>query len=200
LYSDRWSPGLRQGDVLGEISLPSLGAELKVVTTTRSLIDDVTSSPLEHVLVPASPRYVVVVSHDCEFNESKRNRLLVARIESAPGNLSPEQLDDLRESNDVRARASAGKDVAGVDSFLLAPVRGAFTEERVAVFTTITPLPMKMKAGLVGAKRAEMRHEQRVLFREKLAWFFGRIADDIGDEHKSDAPTARQAEPSGRAE
>ena len=51
-----------------------------------------------------------------------------------------------------------GKDVAGVDSFLLEPVAGAFDEERVAVFTTITPLPMKMADGLLGAKRAEMRN------------------------------------------
>jgi hypothetical protein len=46
-----------------------------------------------------------------------------------------------------------------------------------AVVTTITPFPMKMRSGFAAVKRAEMRHDQRVLFRDKLAWFVGRVAE-----------------------
>jgi hypothetical protein len=42
--------------------------------------------------------------------------------------------------------------------------------------------------GLVAAKRAERTHDHRMLFREKLAWFFGRHADDINDAEKIDVP------------
>jgi hypothetical protein len=189
LYSNRWSPGLRQGDIFGEISFPYLGATLKSTATSGSLVEPIAVLP-EEVVVPCQRRYVVVVSHDCEFNEDKRNRLLVARIEAVPKNLSLEQVEDLRESNDVRARAEAKKTIAGVDSFLLAAVPGAFPDERIAVFTTITPLSMKMKGEFVAVKRAEMEHDHRVLFRDKLAWFFGRSADDISDDEKSDAPPA----------
>ena len=190
MYSYRWSPGLRQGDIVGEIFFPTLGSDIQVVTTTRSLHPEVATATTDRVLVPGQPRFVVIVSHDCEFNEGKRNRLLVARIDSVPGNLTPQQINDLRESNDVRTRAEAGKTVAGADSFLLAPVPGAFNEEKVAVFTTITPLSMKMRDGLVERKRAEMDQEHRILFREKLAWFLGRAADDIEDEEKVDAPSS----------
>jgi hypothetical protein len=174
---------------VGRIFFPYLGAEVQTLATTRSLVEEVAGAPTERVIVPGDRRFVVIVSHDCEFNVGKRNRLLVARIEPVPGHLKPEQLDDLRESNDVRARAAAGKTVAGVDSFVLAPLPGAFEIEQIAVFTTITPLPMKMAEGLRSAKRAEMNHDARVLFRDKLAWFVGRAEDDISDDEKADAPS-----------
>jgi hypothetical protein len=187
LYSDRWSPGLRQGDVIGEIFFPSLAAQVQTVTTTRSLIENV-SGPIEVVQVGGDRRYGVVLSHDCEFNEAKRNRLLVARVEGMPGNLGEEEIEGLRASNDVRAVAAEGKDVDGVDSFVLDPIPGVFDELRIAAFTTATPFSMKMKDGFVSVKGAEMAHEHRVLFREKLAWFFGRHGEDIDDAMKFDAP------------
>ena len=48
-------------------------------------------------------KLVVVVSHDCEFNEGKRNKLLVARIENIPGNLTSEQQEDLRKRQSPHA-------------------------------------------------------------------------------------------------
>jgi hypothetical protein len=192
--SDRWSPGLRQGDVLGEIFFPSLAARVGVTVSVRSLVEEA-SGPIEVVQVQGTKKFVIVLSHDCEFNEDKRNRLLVARIDSVPTNLTEEERQSLRESNDVEARAAAGKAVDGIDSFVLARVPGAFDEERIAVFTTATPLPMKMRDELVRTKRAEMTQEHRVLFREKIAWFFGRKADDIDDAEKFDAPRPATGQP-----
>jgi hypothetical protein len=188
VYSDLWSPELRQGDVIGKIFFPTLGSQFQTVLTARSLVAAPAPTKLEVVQVPGDRRFAVVISHDCEFNEGKRNRLLVARVENVPGNLTDQQRQELRASNDVEAQANAGKDIAGVDSFVLDPVPGAFEEEKIAVFTTITPLPIKMKEEFLQSKRAEMCHEYRVLFRKKLAWFFGRDADDVDDAEKFQAP------------
>ena len=140
------------------------------------------------VVIGGDWRFVAVVSHDCEFNEGKRNKFLVARIERVPGNLTDEQRIDLRESNDVEARADAEKTVAGVDSFVYDPLPGALEDESVASFKTITPLPTSLIDYYVSTKKAELEHEQRLLFRKKLAWFFGRFAEDVPDEEKFPRP------------
>ena len=195
MYSTRWSPGLRQGDIVGPLILPTI-SQLRALSDVGSLTSSVAQQPVTHFVVPGEKRYVAVVSHDCEFNEDKRNRLLVARLENVPGNLGTEQRTALRESNDVEARAAAHQSVAGVDSFLLDALPGHYEQEQVIVFTTILPLPMKMKADLVAAKRAELQHEHRVRFRGKLAWFAARDAEDINDNLKFD-PAEIEAEGDG---
>jgi hypothetical protein len=192
VYSDVWSPGLRQGDVVGPVFFPSLGTQFSALTTHRSLVVS-GQAPVEQVVVPGDRRLVVVVSHDCEFNTGKRNKLLVARTEDIPGNLTPDELEALRESNDIEKRTAEGKTIAGLNSFVFAPLPSVFETERIAVFTTITPLPMKMHDDLVKAKCAELSHEHRVLLRTKLAWFFGRDAEDIDEADKTEPPS--QAEP-----
>jgi hypothetical protein len=188
VYADRWSPRLRQGDILGPLRLPLMGNQFTVGFSSSSLIEPEVGEGTMTVTMPAEKMTVVVVSHDCEFNEDKRNKLLVARLQGIQKNLTEEQRADLRSSNDVQARAAAKLKVAGVDAFVFSAVPGLFEDEQVANFSTITPLPMKMKADLYGQKKAELDHTTRVLFRQKLAWFVGRTADDIPDEEKIDPP------------
>src|SRR4051812_14341204 len=114
MYSDRWSPGLRQGDVLGKVFFPALGAQFQTVSTTASVVGGLSMPAIENVLVKGEQRFAIVISHDCEFNEDKRNRLLLARLESVPGNLKEDQLIALRASNDVESRSQAKEKVAGV--------------------------------------------------------------------------------------
>jgi hypothetical protein len=185
VYSDRWSPGLRQGDVVGEIALPLLGTSFEILAGSQSLVAPLSPGAQKKVVVAATDTLVVVVSHDCEFNEGKRNKLLVARLQRIPGNFTPDQRADLRASNNVEARVEAQLPVAGVDSWMFDPLPGAFEVPQVASFTTITPLPMKMRVELFASKRAELMHEQRILFRRKLAWFMGREAEDIAEEEKT---------------
>jgi hypothetical protein len=154
----------------------------------QSLAATTPEQSFQDVIISGEWRFVVVASHDCEFNEAKRNRFLVARVEDVPGNLTPEQRVALRESNDVNARAEAEETVAGVDSFLLDPVPGAFDQESVAVFTMLLPFPMRLKDEFVSKKRAELEHDHRERFRAKLAWFFGRVGEDIDDDLKFDRP------------
>jgi hypothetical protein len=187
VYSDRWSLRLRQGDILGPIPLPLMGADVAIGFKTQSLIAPSLGDPLS-VTMPAAKVLAIVISHDCEFNEGKRNKLLIARLKGVQGNLNEEEHQALRDSNDIQARSDAGLPVAGVDAFLLAPLAGLFDDEQVADFATITPLPMKMADDLLREKRSELTHDARVLFRLKLAWFVGRAADDIPDDEKAERP------------
>jgi hypothetical protein len=191
VYSDRWSRRLRQGDILGPIPLPLMDANVAIGFQAKSLIAPAIGDRFS-VTMQAAKVLATVISHDCEFNEGKRNKLLVARLQGVQGNLNKEELQALRDSNDVQARSDADLPVAGVDAFLFAPLVGLFDDEHVANFATITPLPMKMMDELLGKKRSELTHDARVLFRRKLAWFVGRAADDIPDDEKYDPPAGSQ--------
>jgi hypothetical protein len=139
-----------------------------VVFPSRSLIQPRIDEEQLSFTIQARKAVVAVISHDCEFNERKRNKLLVARLQGVQGNLSDEDRQALRDSNDVQARSDASLTGAAVDSFLFAPVPGVFEDEHVVNFATITSLPMKMTDDLFVQKRAELDHETRVLFRFKL--------------------------------
>lgn len=189
MYSAKWSPGLRQGDILGPIPLPLMGNSFGLVITSNTLIAPEVGDEKFSVTIEAQKVVVTVISHDCEFNEGKRNKLLVARLQKPQGNFTEQERQDLRDSNDVQARSDAGLTVMAVDSFLLDPVPGVFDEAQVVNFATITPLPMKMVNDLKGQKRAELDQATRVLFRLKLAWFVGRAAEDIPEDDKVDPPS-----------
>lgn len=73
---------------------------------------------------------------------------------------------------------------------LSTPVPACLEASHVVNFATITALPMSMKQDLEAAKKAEMNHDHRVLFRTKLAWFFGRVAEDIPDDQRVQPPQA----------
>lgn len=194
MYSELWSHGLRQGDVVGPIAFPLLGAQFQRVSPSGSLVEAPAPGTPTGIIVPAEPSFVVVVSHDCEFNEGKRNKLLVARLQSMPGHLTSDQENALRESNDLEVRVARKLKVAGIDNWLFAPVAGVFETEQVANFGTITPLPMKLSGELLDLKRAELLHEHRVLFRKKLAYFLGRDAEDVPDDEKHPRPTSSGSE------
>jgi hypothetical protein len=196
VWAERWSPDLRQGDVIGEILFPQLGKTFDVLGSSRSLIPEA-EPQIQQVVLPATPQLLVIVSHDCEFNEGKRNKVLVARVQGVPGNLSGEQREHLRRSNDIATLAD--EDIAGVDSFLLQPIPSVTEQERVVNFATITPLPMGLREELRSQKRAEMAHGERLLFRRKLAWFLGgRGDDDISDDERIDPYPPEQPEAHAR--
>jgi hypothetical protein len=171
-----------------------MGNDFTVGFKANTLVQPAVGDQAFTVTVPAANLFATVISHDCEFNEGKRNKLLVARLQKMQGNLTPEQREDLRASNDVLAQSAAKKHVSGVDGFVFAPLPGFFDEEQVASFTTITALPMKMHDDLYSQKRAELTQQTRVLFRGKLAWFVGRSAEDIPDEEKIDPPAHHDAD------
>jgi hypothetical protein len=202
MYSELWSRRLRQGDVIGPIPIPVLGKKPQVVSSVASFAGSPEDS-VEGVIVPARPRYAAVLSHDCEFNEAKREHILLARIQRLDPRLSPDQIEAVRLSNDVRARHAANATVDGVDSFLIDEITAHIQGPHVIAFTTIIPYPNTedMRTALYRAKRAELLHEHRLLLKQKLAWFFLRTDEDVPEEEKrpkqevlDEIATAEQAE------
>lgn len=192
MYSPVWSPGLRQGDILGPLRFPMWNTDF-VWTFAGGLTVSVEEFP-NTALVKARESYVAIVSHDCEFNEGKRTHFLVARIDTL--HLTPqtnEFADEARRtlSNDIAESEAQGLTFP-VDTFFLSPLTGHFPNPSRVNFTTITPLPIKFVDEAVKLKRAELLHLERARLRRKLGYFLGRDAEDIPPSRK--APPRRAAD------
>jgi hypothetical protein len=126
----------------------------------------------------------MVISHDCEFNEGKRAQFLVARIERLPTTTSA-PVEDLLAANDLQVAAERGLSV-WTDSFVLSPSVEVFGDahHRRVNFCRVMSLPMKSQSEALTLKKAELEQSERERLRFKLAFFFGRQADDIPDEEK----------------
>jgi hypothetical protein len=185
MYSELWSKRLRQGDIVGPVSIPFLGKKHQVLTTVDTLGGAI-PTPIQSVVVPVKPKYVAIVSHDCEFNEAKREYILLARIQRIDPRLDDNEIAAVRLSNDVKARHAAKQQVDGVDSFLIDAIDGHLEGPQVISFTALMPYPTtaSMLTDLQDRKRAELTHEQRLLLKQKLAWFFLRTDDDVPAEEK----------------
>jgi hypothetical protein len=190
MYSDRWSQGLRQGDVVGEIPFP-----LPTKTATFVASGGIAGYQLtpEMAVVRTSPRYVAVVSHDCEFTEERRDHFLVARIESFPRNLNDDQLEEIKLGNDI-IDASGKERRFALDTFYLDPCEGVFERPQRINFCTMTPFAMSSVETMRALKKAELDQPTRVLLRTKIGLFFARHAEDVPDEMKTDAPKTAEAE------
>ena len=126
---------------------------------------------------------MIVLSHDCEFNEDKRSHFIVARIDSIDRRISAGDLAELEFGNDVQAAAREGRRIA-LDGFVL-PANDQIMEGRFRVnFTAAASWPMRYADDALKLKRAELDHDARTLLRRKVAYFFGRDADDIPDDQK----------------
>jgi hypothetical protein len=112
---------------------------------------------------------------------------LVARIDDLSAKLTDDQLTEIRLGNDVVESADADRPFE-LDTFLLDPIENVFDRPRRINFCTITPVSMAAQDEIQKLKKAELDQTTRVLLRRKLALFFGRDADDIPDEEKTEAP------------
>jgi hypothetical protein len=187
---------LRQGDVCGPILFPKFKNPPQPVHRPQGWgVDAQTNSTLE---LPADSRYVVVVSHCCEFNEAKRAQFLVARIQEFAPNLSPEDRVAIRAANDAIRESEPGSEddesesdesadgerFDYIDTFVLEPIPNCFAEPQLVSFTTIMALPIAMASNIKALKHAELEHEHRIKLRKKLGFFFGREADDVDESEK----------------
>lgn len=185
MYSDRWSPALRQGDIIGPINVPLVGNG-KSPEVTAKLVDVERGSTdvAERWIINAAPRLVTVISHDCEFNEGKRDRLLVARMTAPTFNRQTVSLEEVIASNDVDGRQRDGLKVHGVDGWVFNPLDGVMEDHQAAAFSTIMPITHALLRQLHAAKKGELTHEQRLLFRRKLAYYFVRSDEDVPEDDK----------------
>jgi len=194
MYSALWSPGLRQGDVLGE--LPFAISSNKVEWSFQGSVTGTVSQQAGYAFVRAQPRFVMVVSHDCEFNENKRSHFLVARIESI-GKITDEEREVLIAGNDVMKAIEEERHVP-LDTFYLEPIPGVFEDARRVNFCAITSFAMELTKEILGSKKAELQHDQRIRLRNKLGVFFGRDAEDIPEDQKAAPPPKDEGGPAAR--
>lgn len=191
MYSDRWSPGLRQGDIFGEFPFPLLKG--KESWTYPGFSVSGTAVPT-HVSITTPLRWAIVVSHDCEFNEGKRTHFVVARLDSINKKTSDEEIEELRAANDYEAAADNGIPVP-LDTFFLEPVPGAFDSPMLANFACLASLPTEThQPEALRLKKAELLQEHRELLRGRLGVFFARHTADIPDDEKKPPPES-PAEP-----
>jgi hypothetical protein len=192
VYSNRWSGDrLRQGDVLGKVPFPLPSQEDRLVGTQGAVTALIGAAEMR--LTQASPRYVAVISHDCEFNEGKRKHFLVARVENLRKDLTNEQLEELRRGNDVD-ESSKDERKFPVDTFYLDPIEGVFEEPQRINFCAVAAFETSSIGELRKLKKAELDQPTRVLLRAKLGFFFGRDAeDDFPDDERIDAPEVTAA-------
>jgi hypothetical protein len=197
LYSKLWSKTLRQGDVCGPILYPKFKSPPQQVLRPQGWAADATVN--DTLELPADSRRVVVVSHCCEFNETKRAQFLVARIQDFAPNLSPSDRaaiqaanDAIRESEDDESESGESEDNESengkrydyIDTFVLDPIPNCFTEPQLVSFTTIMALPITMASSIKAVKYAELEHEHREKLRKKLGFFLGREGDDVDESEK----------------
>jgi hypothetical protein len=170
---DNWSEQLRQGDVVGPIRFPNYTANMTVPAQLSSLSMSAESGELQNRIIVDSKSYkVVVLSHCCEFNDDKRDRLLVAPIWPAPA----DKVDSLRENNDVIRRLSQdGVDTVGwVNSFLYEEAAGVFDRPNAVRFEQMVSLPKAWHDDFMADKQVEITDAVRDQLRLKLAYFFYR--------------------------
>lgn len=131
---------------------------------------------------PALERYAVVLSHDCEFNDTKRTHFVIARLQDFGRNLDESAQQVIAASNRALSppddEPEALERFEYIDTFVMQPLIGCFDKLQLLAIPTMTALPMTAKSSVVELKKAELEHEHRVLLRRKLGFFFGREAED----------------------
>lgn len=140
-------------------------------------------------MMQTTRRYVIVVSHDCDFNQGNREFFLVARLHPlSRGQKAEDKLELLRRGNDPRERTGAGRRI-GINVFLIEPVPGHFDEPMIGSFELIIPVSVNFREHMLKRKIAEMEHHDREWLRGKLAIFLARPEDDISEDLKMPIPT-----------
>lgn len=144
----------------------------------------------------------MVISHDCEFTEAKRERFVVARIQDISDRRSDaDKALLLKSNNPLPDEDDPNKErFAFIETYVLDPLEPCWDEPRIVDFTALLSLPRKpMFTWAKAMKRAELDHDRRLELRLKIAYFFGR--DPKGDdlpEHEKVAPYP-PTEPPGTA-
>lgn len=131
----------------------------------------------------------MVISHDCEFTEAKRERFVVARIQVMNDRWSAEDKALLLKSNNPLPNEDdpSKKRFAFVETYVLDPLEPCWDDHRMVDFTALLSLPRKpMFSWAKAMKRAELVHKHRLELRLKIAYFFGRDpdGDDLPDHEK----------------
>lgn len=178
---------MRQGDIIGPLPFPKVQKRPQLIARPDTWEQD--AGVLSSLEYAAGEEYCMVISHDCEFTEAKRERFIVARIQEIDKRWSDEKMALLLKSNTpVPDRDNPEKKrFAFIETYILDPLEHCWDEPRMVDFTAVMTLPRKpMFTWAKEAKRAELEHDRRLELRVKVAYFFGREpeGEDLPDHEK----------------
>jgi hypothetical protein len=201
MYVPRWSRDPRQGDIFGTYPYPKLKNLPQITERPQGWQGEGgTATVLEY---PAEYQYAVLISHCCEFREGKRERFLIARIQSFPPRMSDEMRAQVEASNaavQIEEPEAATEFATPGDGekpepkeryeylelFVLDPLPGCFADKMLVDFSTIMSIHKGMIPYLKSDKKAEFEQEDREQFRKKLGMFLARDAGDVKEDRRVD--------------
>ena len=189
MYASRWSQTLRQGDIIGPLPFPKVQKTAQLIARPKGWDQD--AEILAGLEYQAAEEYCMVISHDCEFTEAKRERFIVARIQDINDRRSAEDKALLLASNKPLAAEEdpTERRFAFVETYVLDPLAPCWERHRMVDFTALLTLPRKpWFAWAKEMKRAELDHDRRLELRLKVAYFFGRGTGEDLPDHEKVAP------------
>lgn len=196
MYATRWSQTLRQGDIIGPLPFPKLQKIPQLVARPQGWEQD--AQILTGLDYQAAEEFCMVMSHDCEFTEARRDRFVIARIQDIDDRWPAEKKALLLKSNNpLPDEDDPSKErFAFAETYVLDPLEPCWDEPRMVDFTALLTVPRKpMFAMAKSMKRAELEHDRRLDLRLKIAYFFGRGPGDDLPDHEKVAPYPPTTEP-----
>jgi len=148
------------GNLVADIRLPNLRSEPFTLTTSQN--------KQYTVREVWSRDFCVYMSHECDFNDDKRQNFLVAPLLSIPANIArnPDELTKLKKSNDV---AQSGH---YLNYFFYESHEAILTADMLVDFTRIQYVPSNLRDTLLNSKRMELDTQSRSLLKDKLGFYF----------------------------
>lgn len=163
MYEENFNRGwLYIGDILSGLKLPNLKKdEFHLVSQSN---DDKTYSV--RLMMPTD--FFVYLSHECDFNENKRQYFILAPMFGIPADVR-RRTDDfhrLINSNDVKAHPNY------LNLFYYSPSPPRFSEDKLMDFTRVISVPVTLRQQLLESKVLELTLKNRLLIKDKLGYYF----------------------------
>jgi len=115
-----------------------------------------------------SNKYFVYLSHECDYNDNKRQFFLLTPMLGIDQGIrrSKANFDRIILSNDVKQHTHY------LNQFYFAPNPPTFPEDKLIDFTRIMSFPIKEKDELLRNKCAQLKQENQNLLKTKIGYYF----------------------------
>lgn len=153
---------LYPGDVIRGIELPNIKTEdFRLRSTSDSGKEYTVRTLMEQ-------DFFVYLSHECDFNDNKRQFVILAPMLNIDQGLrrSPDAFERLKKSNDVENYPYY------LNLFYYSPSTPTFPNEMIVDFTRVISFPRKRAEQLLLNKCLQLTAESRSLIKAKLGYYF----------------------------
>lgn len=159
---------LYPGDIISHLDLPNLKKDAFILVSQND------ERQQYSVRLMMSNDFFVYLSHECDYNDNKRQFLLLTPMLSIDQGLRRKAGDFSRfiESNDVRQHPHY------LNQFYFAPNPPRFIEDKIIDFTRLISFPTRYKNELLKKKCLQLIQEQRNFLKEKIGYYFIHTRDE----------------------